>query len=275
MKDIHNSSDAAENDEIENEHLQDYVAKKVKRNSRLRVGRKNKSIRKSRHKQMLKTVLPLSFIFIIIGVIALYFISPLSTVKSVIVNASQNQRQVINALPIKSGDSLMMVKANQTKAINILKARDLNVKSVHIGWKHYNQAVINVKFYDFHAYVKKDKKLFPVNINGVISNKSVKVDNSVNVVVFNGFKKSEQIKACLLQYEKMPSDLKSDVKEIKNEANSDDPQKIRIFLNDKNQIILKSSEMAHKLSYYPSIKTTLKRPSVVNMEYGAYATPIK
>lgn len=262
-------------DPIENEHLQHYIEKKSKRNSRLRVGRKNKRIKKKRHQRLLKTALPLCLFFLLIALISGYFASPFSKVKKVIVVPSQQQKQLKNSLPVSVGDSLIMIKSHEAKINDLVKQNNLNVKSLNINWKKHNEAVVKIKFYDFYGYINKGNQYYLANARGQISNKPSKVKDTTNVVILKGFYKREQVKTCLEQYDKLPAFLKADVKEIKNEASVDDAQKVKLFLKDGNQVILKNNELVKKMAYYPNIKTTLKRPSVVNLEYGAYATPIK
>ncbi|WP_395319062.1 cell division protein FtsQ/DivIB [Fructilactobacillus frigidiflavus] len=263
------------NDPVENEHLQQYIEKKVKRNSRLRVGRKNQKIKKSRRQRILKTVLPLGLFFLVVALISGYFVSPLSKVKTITIHASQNQKQLRKTLPIQVGDSLAMIKNHEAKINELVQQKNFDVKNVNINWKKHNEAIVKVNFYKFHAYVVDGKHYYAANARGEISKNPTKPINSGNLVLLYDFAKGQQVKTVLQQYDQLPVDLKNNIKEIKNEANADDQQKVKIILQDGNQVILKSSQLAAKMAYYPSIKTTLKRPSVVNLEYGAYATPIK
>lgn len=263
------------NDPIENEHLNKYIEKKVRKNSRLRVGRKNKEIKKYRRRLIFKTALPLCLFFIIIALISGYFVSPYSKVKNISIEALQDQNQLKNNLPIQVGDSLMMVKLNEPKVIKLVKQNDINVKNVKINWKGHNEAILKIKFYDFYAYFKHDGHYYPVNDRGETVKQPASINIKKNVLILQGFSNKKRIKTTLLQYEKLPNDLKADVKEVKKETAVDDPQKVKVYLNDGNQVVLQNDQLAKKMAYYPSIKTTLKRPSVVNMEYGAYATPIK
>lgn len=270
-----NEDEQFSDDQIENEHLKEYIEKKIKKNSRLRVGRKNKNIKKSRRQRMFKTVLPLLLFFIMIALISGYFVSPFSKVKSVKVETPQLKKQIKHDLPIHVGDSLLMINSNETKINDALQQSDINFKKVKISWKNHNEAIVKVYFYNFYAYVERNGKYYAANPRGEIKQQASKVNHTKNDVILHGFSNDKQVQTTLTQYEKLPNDLKSDVKSINNVANADDPQKVKILLNDKNQVILKDSKLAKKMSYYPGIKTTLRRPSIINMEYGAYATPIK
>lgn len=263
------------NDPVENEHLQKYIEKKLKKNSRLRVGRKNNRIKKSRRQRLLRTVGPLWLFFLTVAIISGYFVSPFSQVSKIIIHSRQNQTQLKKNLPIQVGDSLIMVKRHDAKINDLVQKKNFNVKQVKISWKNHNEAIVKVDFYNFNAYLVSGKQYYAANARGEVSKKPTKLQQSRKLVLLQGFSKKQVIKTTLQQYDQLPNDLKNDITEIKNEANADDNQKVRIMLSDGNQVVLKNSKLAAKMAYYPSIKTTLKRPSVVNLEYGAYATPIK
>ncbi|XNW44164.1 cell division protein FtsQ/DivIB [Fructilactobacillus vespulae] len=222
---------------------------------------------------MLKKVLPLLVIFVSVLLFFSYQASSYSKVNQILF--TQKDQTVVNNFPVKKGDSIEMVKKNQKRIENFLKEKNPKIKSVNLVWKKHNQLNVNVKFFDFNAYLEKDHQFYPFYINGRQDNQAENVNTLNNVVILKGFDDSNEMKNILEKYEKLPSSTKKLINTIEKQNSKYETGKLKISLKDGNQVLLKTSQITTKMGYYLGIKETLKRKSLINLEYGAYSTPIQ
>ncbi|ANZ58009.1 hypothetical protein BGL34_02270 [Fructilactobacillus lindneri] len=255
--------------------IYDYENKKQKKYSRLRVGRKNKAIQRNRRKKTLKMVVPLLLVMLLITGISGFLISPYSKIRSIRVDASQDQNKIQQRLPFRVGDSLLLVRKNKDTVEHLIKNSDPKIESVKINLKQINHLLVRVNFYQTKAYINKGKNDYPVYRSGAIDNHAVKIKNNNKTFFLKGFNNRQQIKTVLQQYDRLPKTIQTNIISIENIPVAGDSQRVKLKLRDGNQVTVKDKYIARKMAYYSNIKTTLKRKSLINMELGAYSTPIK
>ncbi|CAM2823785.1 cell division protein FtsQ/DivIB [Fructilactobacillus fructivorans] len=264
------------NDSNSSGRLERYQERKQRKNSRYRVGHQIPGIRRQQRRQLIKGFLPILLAFSIIALISLYFVLPYSRISEIKV---QTDRQLADAninkqIPFQAGDSLFMVKRNQSKAQQYVLNHNAEVKKIDFVFTHHNQLNVKVMGYSDPEYALRNGKYYPVYPSGNISNQAVKIKKLDDVCVLSGFNQKEEIKNVLKQYKNIKPPIRNQIKELQSATTKSNPERIKIVMKDGNEVYVKTSTMAEKMAYYPSIAKTLKQKSVINMEVGAYSYPL-
>lgn len=242
-----------------------------------RVGKKLPGLKKQQRKQRRRTYLPTVLLFLVVGLISLYLISPFSKVSKITVNEDQNLQKTNSQieLPFKVGDSIPVLLTHLKQEKDFMIDENAPLQSVSLHFDFPNRITINMTGVTNPAYVLKNGQYFSISNNGRISNKPVNVTDHDGICVISGFNNRNQIKYLLSQYKKIPIPIMNNINVIENAQTNEDNQRIRIIMANGNQVLAKTSTLAKKISYYPSIAKTLKKPTVIDMEVGAYSYPLK
>lgn len=228
---------------------------------------------KLRKKRLAKGTIALIVVFGVLFVSSLFFILPFSRILSVKVNTSDRETQlaVVKASDLHYYESLVGVWPQTSKIEDRIHREVPSVKKATI---HYNgsNVVIDIQEYPTVGYVVKDNKYYKLTSSGMIDKYGVDEPKG-NYPVFYNFKNKERLKEMTTQYDKLSSKLKKSVSEIHAEPTKADPGKIKLYMNDGNQVIATISTFADKMKYYPSIVSKMNYNGVVDFEVGAYSYP--
>lgn len=230
-------------------------------------------LKKKRKQRLKKHEKVLLTIFTTIAMVTLYFILPFSRVTSVKINNTypESKDEILQATGLRYYESLFVVwpKAEQIK--QQVKQKVPSVKTVEVLFQG-SHITINAKEYPMVGYFKKGSHYYRLTSFGAVSIQELK-STSGKYPVFYGFRKAKVLKMTAQKYMQLPAEIKQGISEIHAIPSKVDPQKIKLYMNDGNQVIAKASTFGQKMKYYSNISANMEKPGIVDLEVGAYSYP--
>lgn len=229
---------------------------------------KLKQIRKSKANRRL--VLLLSLFFILVACV-LYFLSPLSYVKSIKVEGNQyiTSKQIIKLSKIKKDRSIWKVDTGKTTA-NIKKNPE--IKSASVTPVFPNSVKITISEHTRIAYLSNGGKFAPILENGDVLKELATGENPVFAPVLIGFKEGKALKLLLEELDKLPVEIQNAISEIHHDPSKTDEYHIVMYMNDGYEVSATSRTLSEKMIHYPSIVSQLDPDikGVIDLEVGSY-----
>lgn len=220
----------------------------------------------NRHR-LLSILIPFSLILLF----ALYIVSPLSQVKTVEVvgNDELSKQAVMNATGVRPGRYMYGLIDQQKKIEQQAKTANHQVASVKIrlvGWRKLRLTVTENKILGLIIVHGQQRYLLT---NGSWAPVSGRVPNDVTYENFNGHVKELQQTA--RQLGKLPRSIRQGISTVRYSPTKVNPQRIKLFMNDGNTVLLTKNNLAEKMNYYPSIASQMNGNGVVDLQVGAYS----
>lgn len=229
--------------------------------------KKKRTQRLKKHEKVLLTV------FTTIAMVTLYFILPISRVTSVKINSTydESKDEILSATGLNYYESLFVVWPKTEAIKEQVKQKVPSVQAVHVLYKG-SHVTVNVRQYPMVGYLKKDGNYYRVTANGAVAVQKLSGITG-KYPVFNNFKSTQVLKTVAQKYTSLPPEIKQGISEIHAIPSRVDPEKIKLYMNDGNQVIAKATTFDRKMKYYSNIAANMDRPGVVDIEVGAYSYP--
>lgn len=228
------------------------------------------SLRKQR---LAKGTIALIAVFGITFAVSLFFILPFSRILSLQVNTNDDATRtaVVKASNLHYYESLFGVWPETAKIENRIHEKVPSVKKATIQYQG-THVKINVEEYPTIGYVVRNNKYYKLTSSGMID-KYGSNNPKENYPIFYNFKNKDRLLEMTKQFDKLPAKVKKGIAEIHLEPTKADPGKIKLYMNDGNQVIASIDTFAEKMQYYPSIVSKMNYTGVVDLEVGAYSYP--
>ena len=220
-----------------------------------------------------QALFPLIF-FSVMTLVTLVLILPISRVSSVTVNSTDKplRTAVIKASGLHYYESLFVTWFSADKIEQKIENNVGLVKTATLRYVNINKIVIDIKEYATVGYVYRDKKYYRLSSTG--QTLSVGVDNVTgSYPVFYNFKNQKKLKLAVEQLGALSTSLRKSVSEIHYSPTKVNPNRVKIYMNDGNEIIGDLTNLAKKMAYYPKITANMDQKGVVDLEVGAYSYP--
>ncbi|RFU71181.1 cell division protein FtsQ [Peribacillus saganii] len=238
---------------------------------------KLKELRKRKANRRL--ILLLSLFFILIACV-IYFISPLSEIRSIKVQGNRyiSSGKIIQLSGLSEGSSIWKVG---TKEIAGEIKRYPEIKSASVAIKLPSTVLITVADHDRIAYLANDGRFFPILENGEILEPLKKQEIPVHAPVLIDFKKGKALNQLLNELEKIPQEITNSISEIHHTPKKTDTYHITLYMNDGYEVSATSRTLSDKLVHYPSIISQLQPgvKGVIDLEvasfFKAYETKVR
>jgi len=229
---------------------------------------KLKKIRKRNTNRRL--IFLLSLFFILVGCV-LYFLSPLSHVKSVEVEGNRylSKAQIAKLSNINKNQSIWKVDTAQIAA-NIKENPE--IKSAKVVPVFPNSIKITVSEHNKMAYLLKGKHFYPILENGEILDGLESGEIPVFAPVLIDFKEGKALNRLLEELVKLPEEIQNLVSEIHYKPTKMDPYHIIMYMNDGFEVSATSETLSEKMVHYPSIANQLdpKVKGIIDLEVGSF-----
>lgn len=226
-----------------------------------------------RKQRLAKGTIILMSVFGVIFAASLFFILPFSRILSVTVNTKDTETRlaVVKASDLHYYESLVGVWPQTDKIEERIHKKVPSVKKATIKYNG-SHVEIDIEEYPTIGFVVKKNKYYKLTSSGMID--SYGADNpSGNYPVFYNFKNDDELKEMTKQFDQLSPNLKKSISEIHLEPTKADPGKVKLYMNDGNQVIATTQNFAQKMQYYPSIVSKMDYKGVVDLEVGAYSYP--
>jgi cell division protein FtsQ len=223
-----------------------------------------------RKKANKRLVILLLFFFLLICCI-IYFQSPLSHVKKIIITG--NGQYSSAELKSNSGITTMtnIWKVDEEESVKkLLKLPEL--KSATIKIVYPNSVRIEVEEYKRIAYVSQNGHYSPVLDNGAILEDHSSRIFPDNVPILVGFKKGKVLNEMIEGLSNLPAGIVNSISEVQYTPKETDEYRITLYMNDGFQVIATLRNFSEKMSHYPSIISQLdmEKKGIIDLEVGSY-----
>ncbi|WP_409305335.1 cell division protein FtsQ/DivIB [Peribacillus sp. SCS-155] len=229
---------------------------------------KLKQLRKRKANRRLILLLSLFFILVIC---VMYFLSPLSRIKTIKVEGNRylSSAQIIGLSGLTSETSIW--KVNKEESTQNIKTNP-EIKKVTIKTQFPNTVLITVEENTRTAYLVKEDRFLPILENGKILPPLKKGSIPVYAPVLVDFKEGNALHQLMSELDKLPPEIVNSISEIHRDPTKSDVYHIRLFMNDGFEVSASSSTLSDKLVHYPSIISQLNPnvKGVIDLEVGSY-----
>lgn len=227
----------------------------------------NKVRRITNRHRLLSILIPFSIVLIF----AIYIVSPLSQAKTVQVvgNDELTKEAVMKATGVRPGRYMYGLIDQQQKVENEAKKANHQLASVKIrlvGWRKLRVTVTENKILGLVTINGKQRYLLT---NGSWAPVSGTVPNDVTYENFTGHVTALQQTA--RQLGRLPNPIRHSISAVRYSPTKVNPQRIKLYMNDGNTVLVKRSSLAKKMNYYPSIASQMSGNGVVDLQVGAYS----
>lgn len=231
----------------------------------------NEYIKEKRRKQLKKRrrfqrnlVLGLVVIFVLI---ALFMFTPISKVHDAEINGTHfvSKEEVKKQLGIDNTPRIYAYDSNA--AIERIEENPL-VKSVDIHKAFPNQLIVDVNEHDVVGVTEEKDKNVPIIETGKVL-KDFKGTVPNEVPYLNGFKGMEKRKV-VEALQKMDATTRAQISEINYTPEKDQPNLIRLYMRDGIEVLGKTTTIAKKLTYYPSMSQALEKDETGKLKKSGY-----
>ncbi|GHH96470.1 cell division protein FtsQ/DivIB [Neobacillus kokaensis] len=228
-------------------------------------------LKEQRRRKANRRLVMLLLLFFTMIVIIAYTQSPLSRVKSIIVNGNEvySDKEIIRKSTITNNSNIWKVDQAEVAA-RLRKLSEVKGAEVKIHWP--NTIEIKVKEFKRIAYLKQEQDYFPVMDNGkVLKNKKSKII-PVNSPILLEFKEGAALIEMIKSLETLPKEIVNSVSEIHYTPTKTDPYHISLFMNDGFEVSATLRSFSQKMAHYPSIKSQLDsdKKGIIDLEVGSY-----
>ncbi|RFU63366.1 cell division protein FtsQ/DivIB [Peribacillus glennii] len=229
---------------------------------------KLKQIRKRKANRRLIALLSIFFVLI---ASVMYFLSPLSHIRSITVvgNRYISQEEVVRLSRLTNDTSIW--KINKKQSIENIKSNP-EIKTAEIRAKIPNSVVIKINERNRIAYMAKEGRFLPILENGEILGPIKKGDIPVYAPVLVGFGEGNKLNQLLGELEQLPQEILNSISEIHEASTKTDIYHITMYMNDGFEVSATSRTLSEKLVHYPSIISQLDPDikGVIDLEVGSY-----
>lgn len=232
--------------------------------------------------QQLSEKTPLSLLafilfFLLIGLIPLYFISPLNFVDDLSVSGNEElpDQAILDLSPVRPGQSVFRVRLNKAEMEEAFSKRHPQIRGIVYDFSNWNNVIIQVDEYQTETYLVKDGQYYRVLENGDIVDEPIQTSIG-NQAVISNFTEGDTLKRLIEEYNKVDENIKPLISEIKLVQDENMGNLLHIYMNDGNSVIASIPSLAEKINYYPAMRESVGSiKGTFHLEAGAYFVPFE
>lgn len=228
-------------------------------------------LKEQRRKKANRRLITLLLLFFFLIICIVYFQSPLSNVKNVVVSGNElySRDVLINKSGITQKTNIWKIDSGEIER-KIEKSPE--IKEATIETKLPSTVYIKVKEYKRIAYISKEKLFLPVLENGQMLNEKQMTEIPVNAPILIGFKEGRVLNEMIEGLEELPREVLNSISEINYTPKETDEFHITLFMNDGYEVSATLRSFSDKMSHYPSIASQLDPnvKGIIDLEVGSY-----
>lgn len=238
------------------------------------IGQRVVGIKRDQRANNTKRVLSVLGPFLVVMLVAIYTVSPLSKINQIKVtgNSSLTAQEVMQASQIKKGAWIWRVVDQQAKIQTAARQANPQVKTLRVKLTGLRSVEVKVTEYPIIGLIEhqgKNKLLIGSGRYSEVGDKDI-----ANYIRYAGFERHEKVmRQTAKQLGELPSSIRGGISEVIFAPTTTDNLRLRLFMNDGNEVLVRSDNLKQKMSYYPSISSKMKEKGVIDLQYGAYSYP--
>ncbi|KRL85273.1 cell division protein FtsQ/DivIB [Ligilactobacillus equi] len=213
----------------------------------------------------------LLILFLSLTLLALLYILPIFRVEKVTVkgNTMQSDAMVIKEAQLIPKMSLFEVLFREGKIASNLKQAFPTIETANLTIG-LGQVQVVLKEKKTVGYMVKASKLYPIVEKGIVASKALP-DQPASLPMYYGFKKEIALQKVVLEVQKFKPNILNLVSEVHASPTKSDPDRLKLYMSDGNQVVATRKTMAQKMKYYAKIASQMDQAGVINFQVGAYS----
>ena len=217
--------------------------------------------------------IPVLVISSLLILLSLYFITPLGSLKNLVVTGNERvtQDEIIKATQIDSRDYTLTTFLNRNQYANNLKKANAWIEKAEISYQFPITFKIQVTEYKILAYEASTGNIYPVISNGTVINQPVKKEALPENYMRLNLSDKAKVKKLVQELSDVPDSIKNEIQTVDLTPSKATKDLLTLTMRDENKIIVPLSDIHKKLPYYSRVHPLLTEPSIVDMEAGIFS----
>ena len=217
--------------------------------------------------------IPVLVISSLLILLSLYFITPLGSLKNLVVTGNERvtQDEIIKATQIDSRDYTLTTFLNRNQYANNLKKANAWIEKAEISYQFPITFKIQVTEYKILAYEASTGNIYPVISNGTVINQPVKKEALPENYMRLNLSDKAKVKKLMQELSDVPDSIKNEIQTVDLTPNKATKDLLTLTMRDEHKIIVPLSDIHKKLPYYSRVHPLLTEPSIVDMEAGIFS----
>lgn len=217
--------------------------------------------------------IPVLVISSLLILLSLYFITPLGSLKNIVVTGNERvtQDEIIKATQIDSRDYTLTTFLNRNQYANNLKKANAWIEKAEISYQFPITFKIQVTEFKILAYEASTGNIYPVISNGTVINQPVKKEALPENYMRLNLSDKAKVKKLMQELSDVPDSIKNEIQTVDLTPSKATKDLLTLTMRDEHKIIVPLSDIHKKLPYYSRVHPLLTEPSVVDMEAGIFS----
>lgn len=217
--------------------------------------------------------IPVLVISPLLILLSLYFITPLGSLKNIVVTGNERvtQDEIIKATQIDSRDYTLTTFLNRNQYANNLKKANAWIEKAEISYQFPITFKIQVTEFKILAYEASTGNIYPVISNGTVINQPVKKEALPENYMRLNLSDKAKVKKLMQELSDVPDSIKNEIQTVDLTPSKATKDLLTLTMRDEHKIIVPLSDIHKKLPYYSRVHPLLTEPSIVDMEAGIFS----
>ena len=217
--------------------------------------------------------IPVLVISSLLILLSLYFITPLGSLKNIVVTGNERvtQDEIIKATQIDSRDYTLTTFLNRNQYANNLKIANAWIEKAEISYQFPITFKIQVTEFKILAYEASTGNIYPVISNGTVINQPVKKEALPENYMRLNLSDKAKVKKLMQELSDVPDSIKNEIQTVDLTPSKATKDLLTLTMRDEHKIIVPLSDIHKKLPYYSRVHPLLTEPSIVDMEAGIFS----
>jgi cell division protein divIB len=217
--------------------------------------------------------LPVLVISSLLILLSLYFITPLGSLKNIVVTGNErvSQDEIIKATQIDGRDYTLTTFLNRNQYANNLKKANAWIEKAEISYQFPITFKIQVTEFKILAYEASTGNIYPVISNGTVINQPVKKEALPENYMRLNLSDKAKVKKLMQELSDVPDSIKNEIQTVDLTPSKATKDLLTLTMRDEHKIIVPLSDIHKKLPYYSRVHPLLTEPSIVDMEAGIFS----
>ena len=217
--------------------------------------------------------IPVLVISSLLILLSLYFITPLGSLKNIVVTGNERvtQDEIIKATQIDSRDYTLTTFLNRNQYANNLKKANSWIEKAEISYQFPITFKIQVTEFKILAYEASTGNIYPVISNGTVINQPVKKEALPENYMRLNLSDKAKVKKLMQELSDVPDSIKNEIQTVDLTPSKATKDLLTLTMRDEHKIIVPLSDIHKKLPYYSRVHPLLTEPSIVDMEAGIFS----
>lgn len=217
--------------------------------------------------------IPVLVISSLLILLSLYFITPLGSLKNIVVTGNERvtQDEIIKATQIDSRDYTLTTFLNRNQYANNLKKANAWIEKAEISYQFPITFKIQVTEFKILAYEASTGNIYPVISNGTVINQPVKKEALPENYMRLNLSDKAKVKKLMQELSDVPDSIKNEIQTVDLTPSKATKDLLTLIMRDEHKIIVPLSDIHKKLPYYSRVHPLLTEPSIVDMEAGIFS----